>query len=308
MAAWAGESDAQKLWPWLVPLTAGHITQFFKGGFSGSGENGIDLGMPMGRVITSLTAGTVLTNGYYGGGGVVTVQSTLPLGIGVASVYYQHLDLNNPAMTPGHIVKVGDVIGWSGGQLQGGHHPSSRQFSSGPHIEIGINAPFNKNGLWHPLGPNINPLPWLQDLVAHGPGTTDVVASAPNSPVQGVPQAITATVRGTGPVANDFMGIEQRWDSMCQFANLQVTGTSWTDWLPWNWGNINSQIQNAEVTVGRVVFQDIEAFVIRATLFMFGVWIVLLFLYQLMKPAVEAGVRGAEVVGGAAAGAALLAG
>lgn len=288
--AWSS-SDARKIWPYLLPLSAGHITQFFKGGWSGSGENGIDLGMPMGTPVTSLTAGTVLTNGYYGGGGVVTVESTLPLGIGVASVYYQHLDLNNPALTPGKTVKVGDLIGWSGGQLSGGHHPSSRQFSSGPHIEIGINAPFGKNGLWHPLGPNINPLPWLQYLVANGPSATDLAGSLP-APVGGTPQALSNIIRGTGPVGDSFVAIEQRMDSLMQFAPLTVNNLSWTDFLPWNWANASQKVgQDVQAVIGR----DIEAVMLRGTVIGIGFIIVVAFIINVLlatisdvaKPVVE---------------------
>jgi hypothetical protein len=294
--AWAGEADAKKVWPWLVPLTKGHITQFFKGGFSGSGENGIDLGMPMGTPVTSLTAGTVLTSGYYAGGGVVTVESTLPLGIGAASVYYQHLDLNNPALHPGSVVKVGDLIGWSGGQLSGGHHPSTRQFSSGPHIEIGINAPFSKNGLWHPLGPNINPLPWLQALVANGPGTTDIIASSP-TPVGGTVQLLSATVKGAGPVADSFVAIEQRMDSLMTIRS-PGSALDWTDIFPWNW-------PQAQAGVTNVIAQDVDAVIIRAICILLGLVIIIAFLVNLMKPAFEEGAAiGGQFVGGAVRGAA----
>lgn len=283
-----------------MPLTAGHITQFFKGGFNGSGENGIDLGMPMGTPVTSLTAGQVLTSGYYGGGGVVTVESTLPLGIGVASVYYQHLDLNNPALTPGKQVKVGDVIGWSGGQLQGGHHPSSRAFSSGPHIEIGINAPFGKNGLWHPLGPCINPLPWLQYLVKNGPGTSDIVASQPTI-VSAAPVAMTTMVRGTGPVADSWVSIEQRLDGLMKFAPLTVTGLGWQDYLPWNWAGAANDVQ---AQLKAALSQDIDAVILRSLCILLAVIIIIAFLVNLMKGAVEQAqpiVGSAAAIGGAAA-------
>lgn len=294
--AWT-QADAKKIWPWLLPLSGppGHITQRFKGGFSGSGENGIDIGLPPGTPVTSLTAGQVLTNGYYGGGGVVTVESTLPLGIGVASVYYQHLDLNNPAMVPGHQVKVGEVIGWSGGQLSGGHHPSSRAFSSGPHIEIGINAPFSKNGLWHPLGPNIDPMPWLETLVAHGPNTTDIISS---QPVIGTPlSSATATVRGTGPVAESWTAIEQRLDELMQFAPLDTSNLGWQDYLPWNWQEAGNKVQQ---DVQTVIVHDIDAFILRSLFILVGIVIIIAFFVNLMMGAVE---KVQPLAGGIAAGA-----
>lgn len=145
-------------WPWLHQGLE-NVTQHY----GQNGETGIDMGLPMGTPITSLTNGTVLGHGYYGGGGVVSVGSFIN---NVAtSVYYQHLDTIAPeidhATTPVH-VKAGDLLGYSGGQLSGGTHPSQPKFSSGPHLEVGLNAPYG--GMWHPLGKNSDPEPWLRHL------------------------------------------------------------------------------------------------------------------------------------------------
>lgn len=283
------QQDAAKVWPWLLPLARPHITQYFKGGFNGSGENGIDLGMPAGTPVTALYAGTVLTSGYYGGGGVVTTESSVP-GLGVASVYYQHLDLNAPAMVPGRKVKVGDVIGWSGGQLSGGHHPSEPRFSSGPHIEIGFNAPFGKNGLWHPLGPNVNPLPYLQKLVANGPSTTDIVTSSAPPPAQTVQTSFTNFTRGTGPVGDSFVAVETRLNDDMTIAYPSIGG-DWTKIMPWNWGQTTQDVQ-------QVVVQDIEALLLRGICILLGISIFLAFIFALAKPVAETAL---PVAGAAAA-------
>lgn len=143
-----------------------HITQRFKGGYSGSGENGVDIGMPQGTPVYAVTGGTVVGHGYYGGGGVVSIEQQKG-----RVWYYQHLDLAEPGIESGQVkqVQAGQLIGWSGGQLSGGRHPSSRQFSSGPHIEVGINAPWG--GIWGPMsekGPNIDPLPLLTAIAQTG--------------------------------------------------------------------------------------------------------------------------------------------
>lgn len=154
----AMETRAAQLWPWLVYLNNGNNQQFGQ-----NGETGCDLAMPVHTPITSLTSGVVLGAGYYGGGGVVSIRSYVS-GRNRA-VYYQHLDLVQVA--PGDRVTIGQQIGLSGGQLSGGTHPSTAQFSTGPHIEVGLDAPYG--GMWSPLGPNTNPIPWLVQLYQYGP-------------------------------------------------------------------------------------------------------------------------------------------
>lgn len=151
----------QDVWPWLLPLTptsqGGKISQYY----GPPEEYGIDLAMPTGTPITSLTDGRVLDVGYPAcPGGVVSIESVVQGSI--ASVYYQHMD--QIVVTPGQQIHVGQLIGYSGGQLSGGHHPAERTCSGGPHIEVGINAPWG--GVWHALGKNVNPLPWLQQLAS----------------------------------------------------------------------------------------------------------------------------------------------
>ena len=150
---------AQELSGWL-----GNITQ----SFGHNGETGIDIGLPYHTPVYAVTPGTVLgVNPQYGGGGVASIDSVINgSGInGPASVYYQHL--SDIIVQPGQSIQAGQLIGYSGGQLGYGQNPSSSKFSSGPHIEVGLNAPYG--GAWHPLGPNVNPLGFLQGL-ANGTG------------------------------------------------------------------------------------------------------------------------------------------
>lgn len=144
-----------------------HITQRFKGGYSGSGENGVDIGMPTGTPVYAVAGGPVVGNGYYAGGGVVSIKQQQG-----RVWYYQHLDLIEPSIASGQTKQVqpGQLIGWSGGQLSGGQHPSSRQFSSGPHIEVGVNAPWQ--GIWGPASDksaNVDPLPILHGTDGSAP-------------------------------------------------------------------------------------------------------------------------------------------
>ena len=183
--------------------------------FGVNGETGIDIGTH-GKIdvpVYAVTAGKVIGAGYYGGGGVVSEQSNINYGgiNGPASIYYQHLD--EVLAKVGEVVSPGQLIGLSGGQLSGGHHPSSRLYSTGPHIEIGINAPYGKanQSIWSPLGPNVNPLGFFQALASGntnviGTGNGDTSGSSNNSnslnpldiagAIAALPQNITSSISG----------------------------------------------------------------------------------------------------------------
>lgn len=142
-------------------LTMFPITQSF-----GGRETGIDIGNNFNTPILSLTAGQVLGAGYYDGGGVVSVACEVngkP-----AAIYYQHLDRIEPGVLPGAAVRIGQRIGYSGGQLIGGTHPSIARYSNGAHMEVGFNAPYG--GFWNPKGytPNFDPQDALYKLVTGG--------------------------------------------------------------------------------------------------------------------------------------------
>jgi uncharacterized protein YraI len=79
------------------------------------------------------------------------------------SEYYQHL--SDITVGQGQTVNAGDLIGYSGGQIGYGDHPATC-CSGGPHLEWGINAPYG--GMWHPLGANIDPVPYLRSLLNGG--------------------------------------------------------------------------------------------------------------------------------------------
>ena len=90
-------------------------------------------------------------------GGVVIIKATVP-GIGVHATYYLHLD--SLTVQQGQYVNKGQVVGYTGGQLEGGNWPTSPQYSSGPHIEIGFDAPFLTV-----IGTNLDPLPYIQQAM-----------------------------------------------------------------------------------------------------------------------------------------------
>ncbi len=285
-------TDSLQTWPWLF-VNGGfnycgiggpcHITQLF----GQNGETGIDLSEPWdavngGTPITSLTYGTVLGVGTYGGGGVVSINSVLP-GMGHTSVYYQHLD--TMAVKPGDTVFVGQLIGTSGGQNSGGLHPATPQFSSGPHIEVGLNAPYGS--FWAPLGTNTDPKPWLDNLIANGPTTYDRIASI-NQVVGGVVGAITGLLSGNAAPTthgSDFLAIEQEIDGALTYQTVDwstiTSGLNWWDLIiPWK---IGSAISGAENNLQAIITSNVRATILRLILFLIGFIIIVAFIFNLSK-------------------------
>ena len=86
-------------------------------------------------------------------GGVVVVAAMVP-GYGIEDTYYLHLDEIAKGITNGTYIHAGTLLGWTGGQTGYGYWPTSPQFTSGPHIEIGWCYPF----LLCRVGRNANPL------------------------------------------------------------------------------------------------------------------------------------------------------
>lgn len=272
-----GPDAVASLWAWLVPLLPfqtenNHsITQ----PWNGKTELGVDLAVPFNTEITSLTYGTVINSFYFGGGGVVVVKSQTK-DIGMSAIYYQHLDLN--LVQIGDVVRVGDIIGYSGGQLHGGHHPATC-CSSGAHLEVGRDGGSAKSQ-WRGMQTNRDPLPWLQDLVTNGPPTWDLVAS--NKTVLGkgnIPLAMTAlsdTATGQGPVADNFAAIATAIDEAMQLQDPTNGASIW----PWDWP---ADIQNGADILGH----DVEALLLRFLVIMIGVVIILAVIFQGIKAMVS---------------------
>jgi hypothetical protein len=137
--------------------------------YNGASEMGEDLGTPRGTPITSLVSGRLAGAGFYAGGGVVSVRTTL--NGATADLYVQHLDsivnvgLCQFGSCGGQYVYRGELLGYSGGDCHwhygpgyGNFNPCAAGLSYGPHTEVGINPPWS--GIWGPYpqpGPNYNP-------------------------------------------------------------------------------------------------------------------------------------------------------
>ena len=218
-------SLATKVWPWLISVTGPVLTSPpinpYHSNFEasrGGVQDGIGIPVtPFGTPITSLTRGTVMIAAFgtdfnpdWQYGGFVIVRSTIP-GIGMADVFYRHLD--TISVKKGDSVKVGSYLGTSGGQNVGGAHPESQTFSTGPHIDAGLNPitlPYKA------IGQNIDPTPWMQNLITFGPPASDkadiLVGGTPLGNVaSGIGNYLTAieqAAQGTGPAANSFLAVE----------------------------------------------------------------------------------------------------
>lgn len=236
-----GEKPAISSFPWL---TQNEITQRY----GEHGETGIDLGMVVGTPITSLTPGVIGPgSGYDSTGGFVGVLSQIN-GEKVA-VYYQHLDLL--AVSDGQHVSAGTLLGYSGGQTSGGHHPAW-QGSSGPHVEVGVNFPWGGGRNPEHWGPNYDPLPLLQALALN----RDPVAAITG-------QATALVVKAT--TAPGFGAIAQAIDDAMTFDSFDIRNP-----------------------VGSVA-HNTGAFTARAVPVIIGLLILTAVIFWLLRPAVEQG-------------------
>lgn len=142
-AAGGGENNnttstaaAQKVVNWFKSFTQ---TQ----GYGVNNEYGVDLGTPYHTSVPAMYAGKVLWAGQTNwgsdlgsSGGLVAIDTMVN---GVRQVFYvMHLDTVN--VKAGDTVNIGDTLGLSGGQTTGGSMPTSSQYSTGPHTEMGFNA------------------------------------------------------------------------------------------------------------------------------------------------------------------------
>lgn len=126
-------------------------------GYGQNGEQGVDVATPFHTPISNLYSGTVVEAQYGSAGGIVGIATNVP-GLGQVVEYFLHLDLINVAK--GQIVKVGQIVGLSGGETPaqaptlGGLHPAQPQFSTGPHTEFGFfqGLPFMSQNAGNPLG------------------------------------------------------------------------------------------------------------------------------------------------------------
>jgi murein DD-endopeptidase MepM/ murein hydrolase activator NlpD len=99
-----------------------------------------DIGTPFHTNLTTWKSGVVAQEDYAPWGGEVFIKPD----DGSEEYYFAHLD--DISVKTGQHLSAGQSIGLSGGQTSGGDHPTSPQWSTGPHTHVGyiksyINTP-----------------------------------------------------------------------------------------------------------------------------------------------------------------------
>jgi hypothetical protein len=150
------------------------------------GSHDMDVRTPPNTMITALVDGTITDISAPTWGKQVCLQIS---GFRAPYMAYLHLAAVNPALHVGFAVKMGDIIGWSGGcteesQYAGSSNPTGENFlndpgqSSQPQTGIALmyGPVYGVGAGWKPFPPidgNLNPLPLIQYARAHENGTAD---------------------------------------------------------------------------------------------------------------------------------------
>jgi hypothetical protein len=131
------------------------------------------------------------------------------------------------------------------------------------------------------MGPNIDPLPWLQGLVLKGPPAADIEQSGQGTAGTdggALLNATANTVAGMGPVADSFAAIATAVDSAMQFrAVLNIT--SWQDAV-----NALFNPTKTAADAGENLGHDIGAVVLRSLVVVLGLVMIFAFLFHLTRP------------------------
>lgn len=288
-----------KTWGWItsngiVPNINNPYHSAFETG-RGAVQDGVGLAVSLDSVVTSLTAGTVMAAAFgqalapagsnWNYGGFVVIRSDIP-GMGKADVFYRHMDTLE--VKKGDTIHVGQRLGLSGGQTTGGHNPESALFTSGPHLDVGINP---STLPYRSIGANVDPTAWLKNLILHGPPLRDllgIIGGGPdpspgplNQPIALLDQA----AGGYGPVADSFVALEARLDYTMQFIPIDWASAgknvNWWDYaLPWQW-----QYTQATVTgnIAAALIHDLVAFQLRAMFVLLGLIIIVAFVFSFVS-------------------------
>jgi hypothetical protein len=131
------QNNNVKVFDWLSAYLAGKLGYVFHQ--AGTDEQGVDIGVPVGTPIGSISSGKIVNidsrNAGNSIGYVVQVQD--PVG---GLWHYQHLASLRPGLAVGQNVSLGDVLAYSGGcatyKSDGSGCASVDANSSGPHIEV----------------------------------------------------------------------------------------------------------------------------------------------------------------------------
>lgn len=136
--------------PWYAfQVTHGYYTQY-NPNIPDTPHFAEDIGTPLDTPFFFLETGTIVKADYADWGGEVFLKPDAP---GRPQEYIYHLDEIDTSV--GQHVPAGQVIGLTGGQTSGGHHPTNPKWSTGPHAHFGeftgyVNTPIGEV----PTGPD----------------------------------------------------------------------------------------------------------------------------------------------------------
>lgn len=149
-----GQSNSGKQWYSYPILPLNDYATTYKGPGTDTPHYAVDIQAPQDTPFYFLEPGTITVADYKPWGGEVFEK---PDNGKPYQEYVYHLDEID--VQTGQHVNAGQLIGLSGGQTSGGKHPTSPQWSTGPHIHFGLFTKFTNTPIGTiPYGPDPNPL------------------------------------------------------------------------------------------------------------------------------------------------------
>jgi len=215
----------------------------------------IDLGTPLDTPFFFLESGTITKADYADWGGEVFLRPDKP---GRPQEYVYHLDEIDVSV--GQHVGAGQLVGLTGGQTSGGHHPTNPRWSTGAHTHFGEFVNYTSSPIGTvPYGPDPSPLiseAKAEGLTGIGEGGASSDVSIPNDPKNPVEIARILLTNFPG-----FAGVALALDELETFPGL-----IWYD----DGGNVLNAPGAAVKSIATTIIDNLMPFFFRATLIVVG--------------------------------------
>lgn len=273
----AGGTSAPSGKQWYdFPITNGYSTSQIPGNWD-SPHYAIDFGTPLDTPFFFLDSGTIVQadyavwNGQPGGGEIFLQPDN-----GGPEEYAYHLD--QITATKGAHVKAGQIVGYTGGQNSGGHHPTSPKWSSGEHLHFGLFTKFINTVLGsRPYGPDpsqqIN-LAKQFHIIGTGTGTGDTTTGGDSAQTgNGIP--LSEQVHDVLIHFPGFSGIALALDKAEQFPGVI--------WYATDSVNPVDGVGNAIRSVLDTTISNALPFFVRSMLVMLGTLLLIGLLWNLVQ-------------------------
>jgi Peptidase family M23 len=187
---------------WNNAISHGYIPNY-QGAGTDTPHYAIDLATPFHTPFSFPTTGTItqadyaVWSGQPGGGEVFMKPDT-----GGETQYAYHLDEID--VHPGQHVNAGQQVGLTGGQNQGGSHPTSPMWSSGPHLHYGFFDKYvSTQAGGRPYGSD--PTAYVQNLSKNNGAQSDILPGILGGAAAG---ATGSAAAGSNPITwQSFFGV-----------------------------------------------------------------------------------------------------